>query len=517
MPNFMSKIQNTLSNTNYTENGMEGYKNTQHALTDFAFKTASYRTSLYRAKCDFSAVIAEKDPYALKYLMYLRDIKEGLGERSLFRQSLVQLLNAQIKNKDSLVPIIIDSIIKYGRYDDLMCLLNTNYESKVIELIKNQLKDDLAVIDEGKNASISLLAKWMPSENTSSQATRNLATYLRENLGMLPKEYRKMLSKLRKHLKVVETMTCAKKWNEINYNTVPSKANLLYANAFIKNDEERRRNYLASLRLGAKDVKINMSVTYPHEIVSRYNQTASYIRIKDYDESLETYWNNLKPCIGLEDTIVVRDGSGSMEITIGNSKTKALDVSTALAVYCSQYLKGTFRNKFITFSSNAKLVDLTGYNSLQEKLEKIYREDDCSNTDIQNVFELILKTAMDYHIDSEDIPKNILIVSDMEFDPSHESRGLWDSGMNAGSNVFTEMQLKYKLAGYKLPKLIFWNVNSRTGTIPCITNENGVLLVSGFSQNILNMVMDDEKDPYKALIKVLCKDRYASIPLIEYA
>ena len=264
-------------------------------------------------------------------------------------------------------------------------------------------------------------------------------------------------------------------------------------------------------------MKINMSVTYPHEIVSRYNQTGSYIGLKDYDESLEIYWNNLKPCIGLEDTIVVRDGSGSMEALIGNSKTSALDVSTALAVYCAQYLKGTFKDKFITFSSNAKLVDLAGYNSLQEKLEKIYREDDCSNTDIQNVFELILKTAMDYHIDSEDMPKNILIISDMEFDPSHESRGLWDSGMNASSNVFTEMHLKYKLAGYKLPKLIFWNVNSRTGTIPCITNENGVLLVSGFSQNILNMIMDDEKDPYKALIKELSKDRYASIPLIEYA
>lgn len=516
MSDFYSNMQNTLDNVTYTENGMEAYKHTEHALTDFGYKTASYRNNTYKSIEDFKKVIAEKDPYILKYLMYLRDIREGLGERKLFRNCLPILLNSDIEDKDTIFSVILDGIIEFGRYDDLFTLLTTQYKDKVIELIKTQLNKDLETLDnpEITNKSISLLAKWMPSENTSSQATRNLATYLRENLGMSSKEYRQTLSKLRKHLKVVETMTCAKKWNEIDYNAVPSKANLLYANAFLKNDEERRRNYLASLRLNVESVKINMSVTYPHEIVSKYSDNKSnwYIKLKDYDESLEMYWKNLKASVGLDDTIVVRDGSGSMETLIGSGKTTALDVSTALAVYCSQYLKGTFKNKFITFSHNAQLIDLSDCESLHSKLEKIYKEDDCTNTNIQNVFELILKTARDNHICPEDMPKNILIISDMEFDPANS---YW--GFNAGTNVFTEMQMKYKLAGYQLPKLIFWNVNSRTGAIPCINNENGVLLVSGFSQNILNMVMNGETDSYKALIKELDKKRYANIPLIKFA
>ncbi len=206
-----------------------------------------------------------------------------------------------------------------------------------------------------------------------------------------------------------------------------------------------------------------------------------------------------------------------MTCRVGGTDVTAMDISTALAIYCSQFLEGSFKDKFITFSAEAQLVDLSNCGSLKTKLETTYRHGDCENTNIENVFELILRTAKESHLKPEEMPSTVLIISDMEFDPSSDtSRGWWSSGMNAGSNVFSKMDNRYRNAGYKLPKLAFWNVNSRTGTIPCTYNENGVLLISGFSQNVLSMVMNGKTDPYDALIEELNKARYENIPLITF-
>lgn len=518
--NFYGKMKDVKENVSITENGMEGYKHTDHALVDFNFKVASYRTNKGQAVTDFNKVLKEGDKYTLKYMMYLRDAREGLGERDLFKTAMLELLKSNVSDKDEIVYTLIAQTPEYGRWDDLWVLLDTAYKADVIAAVKTQLAADMKKLVEAKGEhteSISLLGKWMPSENASSRETKRLAHLFISELGATPRSYRKMLSALRGKLNVVETLACANEWEKIDYNTVPSKANLKYKNAFLAHDEERRRTFLSKAIAGDKEVKVHMAVAFPHEIVHKYTHGGSYVQ-GGYDQSLEAYWKNLKPCVGLKDTIVVRDGSGSMTCRVGGTDVTAMDISTALAIYCSQYLSGSFKNKFITFSSQAKLVDLSGTGSLKTKLERTYREGDCSTTNIQNVFELILKTAWESNMKPEDMPSTVLIISDMEFNPASGSASYWSYNcpMNAGSNVFKAMDAKFKAAGYKLPKLAFWNVNSRTATIPCKYNENGVLLISGFSQNVLSMVMNGKTDPYDALIEELDGERYAAIPLIEF-
>ena len=514
--NFYGKMKDVKENVSYTENGMEGYKHTDHALVDFNFKVASYRTSKGQAVTDFKKVLNEKEKYTLKYMMYLRDAREGMGERDLFRTTMLELLKSNVDDKSEIVSTLIAQTPEYGRWDDLWVLLDTEYKPEVINAVKIQLASDMKKLVESKGErteSISLLGKWMPSENASSEETKRLARIFIKELGATPRSYRKMLSALRGKLNIVETLACANEWEKIDYNTVPSKANLKYKNAFLAHDEERRRTFLSKAIAGDKEVKVHMSVGFPHEIVHQYGRGYRM----EYDQSLEAYWKNLKPCVGLKDTIVVRDGSGSMTCSVGGTQVSAMDISTALAIYCSQYLSGSFKDKFITFSSQAHLIDLAGCGSLKSKLERTYKEGDCSNTNIQNVFELILKTAWESNMKPEEMPSTVLVISDMEFDPSSDSRSSWySSGMNAGSNVFKLMDQKFRAAGYKLPKLAFWNVNSRTGTIPCKFNENGVLLISGFSQNVLSMVMNGKTDPYDALIEELDAERYAPIPLVTF-
>lgn len=509
MSDFYGKMKQVQDNVSYTENGMAGYKTSGKELVDFNFAVASYRGNEKKAIADFKKVIAAGDSHILKFLFYLRDVREGIGERDLFRVCLNELLKYDFADKDHVIDVIIEQTPEYGRWDDLLPLLDTHSSGKVIDLFKKTLREDMKNYGEGK--SISLLAKWLPSENASSKKTKRYSKIIREALGASPRDYRKTLSILRAYLDVTEVKTCAKAWGEIDYNTVPSKANLKYRNAFLKHDEERRREFLAKLNAGDESVKVNMSVTFPHEIVHQY-VTPYGTSVGQYNDTLEAYWKALKPCIGLKDTIVVRDGSGSMGTTVGGTSVRALTIASALAVYCSQFLSGTFKNKFITFSDKAKLVDLSMCGSLRTKLEKMYHEDDWTSTNIENVLQLILDTAVESQLDPADMPSTVLIISDMEFNPS--SNGY--RGMNGGSNVFRKMSDEFKKNGYSLPKLAFWNVNSRTGTIPCRINDNGVLLISGFSTNVLKMVMNGETDPYQALLKELDAERYAPIPLVSF-
>lgn len=514
---FYKTMQKVQDNVSRTENGMVGYKTTYHPLLDMNFKLTSYRKLTDEdIRKDIDGILAEGNDvkYLLKFLFMARAVREGLGERRLFRVALKYLLtNATFDNKEEIVKdLISNQIVKFGRYDDLFIFVDSAYQDLMINSVLDQLKSDYANMENGK--SISLLAKWLPSENTSSKETRKLAKIFIKNFGATPKQYRQTLSKLRAYLKVTETYTSANKWGEINYNEVPSKANLKYKDAFLKHDEERRRDYLAALRVGVdkegNKVKINSSVNFPHEIVAKYSTRGYWSdNVGNYDEALEQLWKNLKQKDGLNNTIVVRDGSGSMTDRVGNGETTALHVSTALAIYCSEHLNAGFKDKFLTFSSRAKLIDLSGETSLHNKLAKVYRENDCSNTNIQNVFSLILTTAIEGKIAPEDMPKQVLIISDMEFDA-----GTGYSGFNASNNVFKICDEAYRNAGYKLPKLIFWNVCSRTNTIPMKENENGVVLVSGFSVNTLNMVLNGETDPFKAFTKELDAQTYEAIPYL---
>lgn len=499
----MTNIYDCIENVSCTENGATGYKSTGKVLVDFFFKVSSFRDMSEEDICEeFQKVLDTEDiQTVIQFLFYIRDPRNGLGERRLFRVCMKYLLskNSTYLYEPKRIKVLFDAIMKYGRADDMFHIFDVSND-EFITLLDNQLYMDSENFENG--ASTSLLAKWLPSENASSKETKMLAKKIRKGLNLTSKEYRKVLSELRKYLKVTETYTCSNRWNEIDYKGVPSKANILYKDAFIKHDKERRLEFLEKLSSGDETVHINSSVNFPHDIVTAYRR--GYYRCyygQDVDSTLEELWKNLKVTAGLEDTIVVRDGSGSMCSRIGKTQTMAADVADALAIYCSQYCNGPYKNRFITFSAHPELVDLTSEQTLLAKLVECDRYAEISNTDIEAVFDLILYTALDNNLKQEDLPKQILIISDMEF----------DEGSNYRGNPIKSAQKKFKDAGYIVPKLIFWNTSSRSNTIPIKENELGVMLVSGFSQNVVNMLANGETDAYQMILKEI--ERYKDIEL----
>lgn len=498
---FYDAIKNELNNeTKLTENGAVGYRTSGKKLLDLNFAVASLRgASETEIINKFMDAYWENPVLAIKWLWYSRDIRQGLGERRLFRIIMKYLA----ENKPKIVKLVLRLVPEYARYDDLWCLLDTSVKHDVILIIIEQLAEDHTNMQNGK--PISLLAKWLKSENCSSKESKRIATIIRKSLGVTPRNYRKMLSEMRKYIDVVECKMSAREWNAINYETVPSRANLIYNNAFLRNDEERRREYLGKLEKG--EVKINAATLFPHDIVHKYMSGGGgwYQSLKSYDATLEGLWKALPDTVkGAENTIVVADGSGSMTCNVGgNTSVTALDVANALAIYFAERASGEFKDKYITFSNRPQLVDFSNTKTLKDKLQIALRHNEVADTNIEATFDLILKTAVNNKMSQEDMPKNILIISDMEFNSACYGR--------PNEALFTTIAKKYEAHGYKLPKLIFWNVNSRIGTIPIKENDLGVALVSGFSVNIVNMVMSNKLDPYECLLDVLNTERYQPI------
>lgn len=491
-------------NDSVTENGAAGYRTTGKALLDINFAVASLRSAsedeIIRR---FATAFLENKILAMKWLFFARDVRGGLGERRLFRSAIGFVAEYEPAMVQKLIPLIPE----YGRYDDLWVLLdNEKLRPYVISFVSKQLSEDLVRSREKK--SISLLAKWMPSVNTSSPTTRRYARILCDALEMKQSDYRRTLSKLRKYSDVVEVKMSANMWGEIDYEAVPSRANLIYSNAFLRNDEDRRRAFLEKIENG--EASINASTLFPYDIVHRYCNGSRYSRyFGDYDATIEALWDNLPDLVqGCGNTIVVADGSGSMLCTVGNSGVTALEVANSLAIYFAEHSSGGYRNKYITFSDHPQFVDFSQAKNLHDKIAIALCHSEVANTNIEAVFDLILATAINNKLSQKDIPANILIISDMEFDGCACSDSADD---RVDDKLFKVIERKYKNAGYKLPRLVFWNVNSRTGTIPIRENDLGVALVSGFSVNICKMVMSGKTDPFECLLNMINSPRYQPV------
>lgn len=512
--NFVEAMKNQILedyNESVTENGAIGYRTTGKALLDLNFSVASLRSSSEETIIrKFVNAFREDQIAAVKWLFYARDVRGGLGERRLFRTAMKFLAQLDAGMAKKLIPLIPE----YGRFDDLFCLLDIDgLVEPVCEYLGKQLDVDVDAC--GRNQPISLLAKWLPSENASSPETNRLAKIIRKNLRLTSKEYRQILTYLRNYLNIVETKMSAKQWTEIDYEAVPSRANLIYNSAFLRNDEDRRREYLGKLEKG--EAKINAGVLYPHDIVHTYCH-GGWRGLSKYDAGIEALWKALPNTVdGCGNTIVVADGSGSMQCPVGKSGVTALEVANALAIYFAERSSGQFKDKYITFSMRPQLVNLAVRDgSLYNKLAIALQHSECANTNIEAVFDLILDTALRNNMRQEDIPANVLIISDMEFDgcamAGAYNPNRWDGGgQRVNKALFKMIAEKYKNAGYKLPRLVFWNVNSRTGTIPVRENEMGVALVSGFSVNICKMVMSDKLDPFECLMDAINTERYQPI------
>lgn len=516
MNTFMNAL--TKNEKSYTLNDATAYRTSGSALVDLNFSVSSLRQAavdfygkskhnqyFYSADGTMDAVEAlrlfitsyEEDPlYTMKWLMYVRHIKIGLGERDVFRMMLTKI--GDLHPEMALQFIIGTELWNYGRWDDVLRIFfdttSTILHDGLGEVIANQFRRD--VMGCGLGDSISLLAKWMPSNNTSSKQKRSEAAILQSLLHLSAREYRKILSKLREYLSVVDRQASLNQWNDINYNHVPSKANLKYRNAFLKHDEERRKAYLTSLQKGDDAVKINANSMFLYDIVQAYVEKRGYWGeiLKPYDETLEQLWNVQEAPKDYEDILIIRDGSASMcQHLTGNSSVTALSVADSIALYCSQHNKNeSFKNRFITFSNRPQMVDISMCQTLRDKLRRLHRFDDYSNTDIEATFDLILDTAVKNHLHQEELPSSCLIISDMQFDQAtqHEDN----------TTVIESCRRKFEALGYTMPRLIFWNVSVYAhNTIPVQMHPSGVILISGFSKSIVDMVVSRELNPETAL------------------
>lgn len=511
---FEQALKSTLNNeVSITENGAAGYKTAGNPLLDMHFAASSLRK-----KSDAEVLKMFSDAYhfdpvrAVQWMFMLRDVRGGMGERRSFRICFGWL----IKFKSEVAMKLLDLIPEYGRWDDLIVILDgladASFKSAIFKLIDKQLSEDYANINENK--SISLLAKWMPSINTSSPKTRALARLIIKELGLSEVNYRKMLSALRRRLNVLEVDASSKNWSAINYEAVPSMANLKYKNAFLRNDEVRRREYLGKLSTG--ETKINSSVSFPSDIVHKYTRGWS---IGQYDSALEAMWKALPDVAINGNLICVCDGSGSMTTTVDSkSSVTALEVCNALGIYCSEHLTGPFKDKYITFSDRPQYVDLSNATSLHEKLEIAINHNEVASTNIEAVFDLILETAVRNKLEQKEIP-DICVLSDMEFNEGVNvgNRGSiysmnYESLFNARTEaLFEQIGRKWQSYGYSLPRLIYWNIASRTNTVPLQQNSNGIVLCSGYSQSLFKMLQSNKTDPYEVLCETLDSERYAAV------
>jgi len=387
----------------------------------------------------------------------------------------------------------IDKIPFYGRWDDIFTLKGTPAEGAMWSLIRDQLNADLENMRAGK--PVSLLAKWMPSINASSKEKVKLANIIAKVLGLTPAQYRKRLSTLRGYLDVLERRMSRQEWDKITYSQVPSRAMAKYRKSFYRHDEDRFSQYIADVKQGAKTIKAG--TLYPYDIVEKYMYFGHWSRRITIDDVLEAQWKALPNYIEEEENIIVMaDVSGSM-------CGRPMASSIGLAIYFAERNSGPYKDMFMTFSSNPKFVKLRG-TSLAEKIANARTAEWGMNTNLGAAFMKVLKVAIENKVSVADMPKAIVVISDMEIDCC-ASRN-W--------SFYDEMARRYEAEGYTIPNIIFWNVNARHDTFLVDGNRKGVQLVSGQSASTFkNVIASIGMTPYDAMINVLNGERYSSITL----
>lgn len=477
------------ANETFTENGGKAYISTHSNCLDLFFKAGAMRNaSEEEIGMAVLRAYAEDSDKTMKIIFFARDVREGLGERRFFRIAVKHLAFSAPESVKKNIPLFAE----YGRFDDLCILIGTPCEREAVNAIKAQFDADIAGMAEGK--PVSLLAKWLPSVNASSKETVKNAKRLCSLLEMSEKSYRKVLSALRKYTDITENRLRVMDYT-FDYTKQPSGAMLKYKKAFIRNDRERYLEFLNCVREGK--AVLHADTLYPYEIIRRV--LTDDISAEERT-ALDVTWNSL-PDHGVsnENAIAVIDGSGSM--TWGSSP-RPIDAALSLGIYFAEHNKGAFGGHFITFSRKPRLIKVKG-RDIFEKAKYCASYNECANTDLEAVFELILSTAVSNKVLKTDMPKRLYILSDMQFDCCVE-----------GGNslpLFEAMKKKFSRFGYVLPEIVFWNLCSRGSAFPVTLSQTGATLVSGFSPAIFDMVKSGSISPDSVMEEVINRERYRAV------
>ena len=488
----MLKYLKKEANMTLTENSAATYATSNSDCLDlFATIGALRREPEAEISARFDRAWAENADLAMKTLFFARDIRGGLGERHVFRT----ILRSMAYNRAETVANNLWAVPEFGRFDDLLALLDTPAKQITLEYIKSQFNADMAALKN--DGTVSLLGKWLPSVNAHNADTIHYGKVISKALGLTEAEYRKSLTALRARITIIENNLREQDYT-FDYAKQPSKAMFKYRKAFLRNDGERYKEYLSSVERG--DAKMNVGTLLPYEIIrSAFSGGYSLGNITAEDRrSMDVTWKAQDDFTRGENSLVVVDGSGSM---YGGADPKPAAVALSLGIYFAERNRGAFQNHFITFSENPRLVEIKG-KDIFDKVKYSASFNEVANTNIQKVFELVLRTAVKNKLPQNELPSTLYIISDMEFDACANGADITN---------FEYAKKEFACYGYTLPTVVFWNVASRNQQQPVTMNERGVVLVSGASPRVFFMVSSGNLSPYAFMLDTLGAERYAKI------
>jgi hypothetical protein len=453
-----------------TANGMKARKSTASACVDLFYNIGASRGKNITG--DFTAAYVENSDVALRIAQWARDVRGGAGERQLFRDILVHL---ETRDPDAALALL-RKVPEVGRWDDIFVFTSPVLKSAAYTMLGNALR-----------ASNGLAAKWTPRKG-------KIAAEVRAFFGMTPKQYRKSLVGL---TKVVETQMCANDWDNINFSHVPSVASRNYKKAFHRHTPAFAE-YVAKLVAKDASVKVNASAIYPHDVLKGIAH--SYVKFnKTETDHVIAQWDALPNYVGDASILPLVDVSGSMTCAAGkNTQVRCLDVAVSLGLYLADKNKGVFKDTFLTFSSKPELVTLKG--NIVQKVEQMSKSNWDMSTDLHAAMSKILDVAVKGNVPASDMPAMLLILSDMQF---NQCARFDDTAMQM-------IERKFADAGYTVPQIVFWNLNS-SDNVPVAADKSGAALVSGFSPSIMTSLLAADLDqftPEGIMLKTVMSDRY---------
>jgi hypothetical protein len=466
----MNAFVNAIANQEArTANGMKARKSTAKATVDLFYKIGASRGKDITG--DFTAAYVENSDVALRIAQWARDVRGGAGERQLFRDILVHL---EKRDPDAALALL-KKIPEVGRWDDIFVFSNPDLKSAAYTMLGDALR-----------AQNGLAAKWTPRKG-------KIAAEVRAFFGMTPKQYRKSLVGL---TKVVETQMCAGDWDNINFSHVPSVASRNYKKAFNRHTT-LFAEYVAKLVSGDKTVKVNANAIFPHDVLKGIAH--SYTKLdKTETDHVIAQWDALPNYVGDASILPLVDVSGSMTTSVPGSTVRCLDVAVGLGLYLADKNKGVFKDTFLTFSSKPQLVTLKG--NIVDKVTQMSKSDWEMSTNLNAAMNKILDVAVKGSVPASDMPAMLLILSDMQFNQCAKHD---DSAMEM-------IERKFEAAGYSMPQIVFWNLNS-SDNVPVASDKSGAALVSGFSPSIMTALLSADMDqftPEGIMLKAVMVPRY---------
>ena len=471
-----------------TENGARALKNTGDARLDFFGSAGSLRGAEEERIARLFSEAYRQDPlFATKIAFYMRDVRGGLGERQTFRT----LMRYMAEHHPEALRPNLDLIGVYGRYDDLYCLIGTPLEDEMWAAMKAQFEEDRRNLAAGN--AVSLLAKWIKTPDASSEATRKLGIMTARKLGYPVYDFKRHLRRLRQRIGVVEALMSAGRWDEIRYSAVPSRAMMIYRNAYMRHDGDRYAEFIREAAAG--QATIHSGTLFPYDIIERVMQLGFTSRRITEDATLEAQWRQLPDYVPAgTNALVIADTSGSMY-------GRPLATSLGLAVYFAERNSGPYHNMFMSFSGTSRIHLLKG-ETLAQKLASIDMNDWQNNTNLHAAFRQVLNIAVIHGVPAEEMPKALVVISDMEIDYCGDRD--W--------TFYNQMEREFRHHGYQIPNIIFWNVASRHDVFHADAHRRGVQLVSGQSAAVFRQVMQCVgMTPVEAMERIIGSSRYDAI------